>query len=93
MLFQRCRSVHTVGMEFPIALALLDAGFRVVAVRRLPPGRVLFPRPGVRHVLECPYDTDLSPGDRLVALAPFTIPAEFVAPTRHGGPGTARVGR
>jgi uncharacterized membrane protein (UPF0127 family) len=93
MLFQRCRSVHTVGMEFPIALALLDARFRVVAVRRLPPGRVLFPRPGVRHILECPYETDLRPGDRLIALAPFTLPGDLVAPATHGGPGNARRAR
>ena len=93
MLFQRCRSVHTVGMEFPIALALLDARFRVVGVRRLPPGRILLPRLGVRHILECPYDTDLGPGDRLVALTPFTLPADLVAPATHGGPGNARRAR
>ena len=52
LLLERCRSVHTVGMRFPIDAVLLDAGFRVLRVIRLRPWRVLAPRPGVRHVLE-----------------------------------------
>ena len=65
LLLQGCRSVHTFGMRFPIAVVFLDARQRVVAVRRTPPARVLLPRMRARHVLECPVDTDLRPGDRL----------------------------
>jgi uncharacterized membrane protein (UPF0127 family) len=70
MLFLRCRSVHSFGMAFPLTVAGLDRRYRVVALVRLPPGRVLWPRPGVRHVLECPPDADLRVGDRLEPLAP-----------------------
>lgn len=52
LLLPRCRSVHTFGMRFPIEAVLLDAGYRVVDVVHLPPGRFLLPRRGVRHVLE-----------------------------------------
>jgi uncharacterized protein len=75
MLFQRCRSVHTIGMRFPIVLMLLDDSLRVVGVRMMRPGRLLFPRPRVRHVLECPTETDLRPGDRLRPSPGYTLPA------------------
>jgi uncharacterized membrane protein (UPF0127 family) len=65
MLFPRARSVHTFGMRFRVTVALLDAHLRVGEVLRLPPRRVLVPRPGVRHVLECHIDLDVRPGDRL----------------------------
>lgn len=52
MLLRRARSVHTLGMRFPIVAVLLDASMRVVEVNRLPPGRILLPRRGVLHVLE-----------------------------------------
>ncbi|MEO8476979.1 MAG: DUF192 domain-containing protein [Actinomycetota bacterium] len=63
MLFPRCRSVHTFGMRFPITVAFVDARWRVVAVRRLPPGRLAWPRLGARSVVECPAGADLRPGD------------------------------
>jgi uncharacterized protein len=65
MLFERCRSVHTFGMRFPILVASLDASYRVVARRHMRPRRLLLPRPGVRHVLECREDADARVGDRL----------------------------
>ncbi len=65
MLFERSRSVHTIGMRFEIAVAFLDADLRVVSVVPLPPGRVLLPRRRSRHVLEMPTDTALTPGDVL----------------------------
>jgi uncharacterized membrane protein (UPF0127 family) len=65
MLLERCRSVHTFGMRFPIDVVLLDRAYRVVAVRRVPPGRATIPRLGVRHVLECPEGSGLRVGDRL----------------------------
>jgi uncharacterized membrane protein (UPF0127 family) len=52
LLLRRCRSVHTFGMRFAIDAVLLDRDDRVVEVVRLPPGRILLPRPRVRHILE-----------------------------------------
>lgn len=66
MLFQRCRSVHTFGMRQPITVVALDDRLRVVRTRLLRPRRLLLPRPGVRHVLECRADADVRPGDRFV---------------------------
>jgi len=54
LLLERCRSVHTIGMRFPIDAVLLDRGYRVLGVRPMPPGRILWPRLRVRHVLEVP---------------------------------------
>lgn len=66
LLIEGTRSVHTIGMRFPITVAFLDAGLRVLAVRRLVPGRVTFPRLRTRHVLECADGADLRPGDRFM---------------------------
>jgi uncharacterized protein len=52
LLLERCRSVHTFGMRFPIDAVLLDRSYRVVAVVRMTARRVLLPRAGVRHILE-----------------------------------------
>ena len=65
LLLLRTRSVHTLGMRFAVVAVLLDEGLRVAGVRLLRPGRLLLPRAGVRHVLECPADADLRMGDRL----------------------------
>jgi uncharacterized membrane protein (UPF0127 family) len=65
MLFLRCRSVHTLRMRFPIAIALLDDDLRVLTAGRLAPGRVTFPRRGVRHVLETAEGTRPVAGERL----------------------------
>jgi hypothetical protein len=70
--FERCRSVHTIGMKRAITVAALDQRWEVVAVRRLRPWRILLPRIRVRHVLECAEDADLRPGDRLIALGRYT---------------------
>jgi uncharacterized protein len=72
MLFPRCRSVHTFGMRFPITAVFVDARWRVMAVRRMPPGRLARPRLRARSILECPADTDLRPGD---VLAGYTLSA------------------
>ena len=65
LLLPDTRSVHTFGMRFDITVALLDRSYRVVAVRDLPPRRVIFLRCGVRHVLECAAGVDLREGDVL----------------------------
>jgi hypothetical protein len=63
MLFPRCRSVHTYGMEEPIAVAFLDREMRVLAVRRCRPGRFVFARRAC-HVLETDIRTELRIGER-----------------------------
>ena len=65
LLLEGARSVHTVGMRFEITVAFLDADLRVLELVRVPPGRVLMPRRGARHVLELRTDTALREGDRL----------------------------
>jgi uncharacterized membrane protein (UPF0127 family) len=68
LLLERTRSIHTIGMRFPIAVALLDPDLVVLSVRSVPPGRLLLPRLGTRHVLECAPGVDLQPGDRLLIV-------------------------
>jgi hypothetical protein len=42
LLIPRCRSVHTLGMRFPLDLVFLDGESRVVALHReMPPGRFI----------------------------------------------------
>jgi uncharacterized protein len=65
LLLERTRSIHTFGMRWAICAALLDGELTVRSVRAVPPSRLLLPRLGVRHVLECAVGTDLRPGDRL----------------------------
>jgi uncharacterized protein len=65
MLLCRTRSIHTFGMRLPIRAVFLDGTFVVRSLRLLPPGRLVLPRPGIRHVLECAERTDLRLGDRL----------------------------
>lgn len=66
LLLQRCRSVHTVGMRFPITVAFLDRSWRVVRIDRSSAGRVLFCR-RARRVLECHIGADVRLGDVLSA--------------------------
>ena len=49
-----CSSVHCVGMQYAIDVALLDRRGRVRAVRTLRPGRMTWPSPLVRTVVEAP---------------------------------------
>jgi uncharacterized protein len=65
LLLDRARSIHTFGIRFPISAVLLDRDLVVRAVRPVRPGRLVLPRPGIRHVLECTAGVDLRPGDRL----------------------------
>jgi hypothetical protein len=42
LLVPGCRSVHTLGMRFPLDLIFLDRGWSVVALHReVPPGRFI----------------------------------------------------
>ena len=45
-------SVHTVGMRFPIDVALCTRDLEVVSVRTLRPGRLTLPLRGIRAVVE-----------------------------------------
>lgn len=69
LLLRRTRSVHSLGMRFPLDVGFLDDDLRVLATKRLPTWRVTLPRPGCRHVLEAPAGSferwALSPGDVL----------------------------
>jgi hypothetical protein len=51
------RSVHTWFLRFPIEVVSVDEGFRVVAIERMQPWRVLLPRKGARHVFEAKVGT------------------------------------
>ncbi len=73
LLIPRARSVHTIGMRFPITVAFLDASLRVIEVRPLPPGRIALPRHWARHVLELPAGADIRPGDVLNVLGDLDV--------------------
>jgi uncharacterized membrane protein (UPF0127 family) len=61
LLIPRCRSVHTLGMRFPLDLLFLDRGGRVVEVRRdVSTARVVRCR-GADAVLELPSPQAASP--------------------------------
>lgn len=51
-MLERTRSVHGIGMGRALDVAQCDAGGRVVAVHRLPPGGLVLPRRTVRWVVE-----------------------------------------
>ncbi|HEY7283189.1 MAG TPA: DUF192 domain-containing protein [Actinomycetota bacterium] len=75
MLFEGARSVHTVGMRFPIVAAFLgrpgDDGRRIVRrALALPPGRVTLPRPGSDSVLELAAGSDVRVGDAILCRLP-----------------------
>ena len=54
LLIPRCRSVHTLGMRFPLDLIFLDRDGGVLELRRgVPPGRFIR-CPGAMAVLELP---------------------------------------
>ncbi|MDF3298131.1 DUF192 domain-containing protein [Streptomyces tropicalis] len=52
ILLSPANSVHTFRMRFPIDVAYLDRGLRVLAVVTMEPGRLGLPRLRSRHVLE-----------------------------------------
>jgi len=52
LLLRPARSVHTIGMRFPIDVAYLDAELHVLAMTRMHPWRVGLPRWHARCVIE-----------------------------------------
>lgn len=79
LLLVPCRSVHTWGMPAPIDVALLDRDLVVLAVRSVPPRRVVAPGQRARAVLEAPAGAlarwGVAPGERLTISAGTTPPA------------------
>ena len=86
LLLERCRSVHTIGMAYPITVVFLDPTWCVLRVERTPTGRLVFDR-RARHVLECHLGADVRPGDR---LSPAAAPGE---PAIRDDPGIGRPAR
>jgi hypothetical protein len=76
-----CRSIHTFGMRFTIDAVMLDGRDGVVAVRTLTPGRLLWPRPRARSVVE------------VAAGRGPALSRAFAARTTPDGRGTGRPGR
>jgi uncharacterized membrane protein (UPF0127 family) len=69
LILKGTRSVHTIGMRFPIDVAFLDRELAVLDVVHLPPWRTTLPRRRCRSVLEAEAGSferwRLRTGDRL----------------------------
>lgn len=69
MLLTPARSVHSLGMRFPLDVAWCDRGLTVLRVARLPRNRVTKPVIRASVVLEAEAGTfarwNLTPGDHL----------------------------
>lgn len=69
LLIERARSVHSIGMRFPIDVAFCDRDLVVLQTRRLRPYRILLPVIRAHQVIEAEAGAfahwDLVPGDRL----------------------------
>lgn len=73
LLFERTRSVHSIGMRFAIDVAFCDDDLVVVHTRRLPPHRILMPVRGACQVIEAEAGRfahwELATGDHLEVQA------------------------
>ena len=76
LLLPRCRSVHTFGMRFVIDVVLLDREWRPVRVIAMRPGRLLLPRPRVRHVLEVAAGRGQAAAQEIHIPVPGALPVE-----------------
>ena len=69
LVLQPCRSVHTLGMRFPLDVAFCDADMTVVRVARMGRHRVSLPVWRSRTVIEAEAGAfarwNLRPGDKL----------------------------
>ena len=70
LMFERCWSIHTIGMRFPIDAIFVDRTWEVVALRTgLAPGQLISPVPRAWAVVEVGQGTvagfGLKIGDRL----------------------------
>lgn len=73
LLIERARSVHTIGMRFPIDVAFCDRDLVVLRTRTLLPGRVTLPVRRAHVVIEAEAGVfaswELAPGDSLEVAA------------------------
>jgi uncharacterized membrane protein (UPF0127 family) len=69
LLLEHTRSVHSLGMRFPLDVAFCDDGYEVLRTIRLPPHRLALPVPRAKHVIEAEAGRfahwSLCPGDVL----------------------------
>lgn len=69
LIFPSCRSIHTIGMRFPIDAIFVDREWRVVALNAVPPARILLPVRRAWGVVETPSgtiaQTQVAVGDQL----------------------------
>jgi len=77
LVFPRCRSIHTIGMRFPIDAVFVDRGWRVVALRpEVRPGRLVPPVWSAWGVVETPSGTiaksRVAMGDQLNVHPPIS---------------------
>lgn len=72
MLFERMSSVHTAFVRVTLDVALLDGSGVVLRVLRVRPWRIVWPRRGVKMVLEAAEGSFISwhlvQGERLCAI-------------------------
>ena len=80
-----CRSVHTIGMRFPIDVVALDRWSVVRSVRTVPPGRLVAPRPGVRQVLELAARSGVRSGERFAPQTPISTTSPERSSTKARG--------
>ena len=71
MLLMPCRSIHTIGMRFPIDVVFLDSRLRITRIASdVAPGRLRWAPRGTHCVLEVTSGraraVDLGPGQQLV---------------------------
>lgn len=74
LIIPRCRSLHTIGMHFPIDAVFVDRAWRVVALRaNLCPGRIVLPVWGAWGAIEVAHGVlaraGLKVGDHLCVIA------------------------
>jgi len=69
VLMLRTRSIHTIGMRFPIDVAVCDSQGVVLSLKTIPPGRVVAPRFRETVMFEAQAgtlrDLNVKPGDHL----------------------------
>ncbi len=69
LLFPATRSVHTLGMRFPIDVAVCTADLEVIDVVTVRPNRLILPRRSGRQIVEAPAGAfahwGVLPGDHL----------------------------
>ncbi len=70
MVIRPCRSIHTLGMAFPIDVGFADESGRLcLVVENLPPGRLGVSARDAHYVIEAPVGTfaaaGVRPGDRV----------------------------